>query len=56
VSHKINFDGCPRLDEATADYDWWVLSAEGLAAELAAASLDIRSSLDDLIVARRPAG
>ncbi|GAA1266811.1 hypothetical protein GCM10009609_32420 [Pseudonocardia aurantiaca] len=46
--------------DTVLDSDWWVLAAEGpaaeMAAEMAAAGLDVDSSLDDLIVARRPAG
>jgi hypothetical protein len=47
-------DGDTVLDEATAEYDWWVLSAAGLAAELAAAGLTVENTQDDLVVARSP--
>jgi hypothetical protein len=49
-------DGDTVLDEATAEYDWWVMSADGLAAELTAAGLDVESTDDDLVVARRGKG
>jgi hypothetical protein len=40
------------VEEAVAEYEWWVLSAAGLAAELAGAGL--RTEIDgDLVVARR---
>jgi hypothetical protein len=39
------------VEEAVAEYEWWVLSAVGLAAELADAGL--RTDVDgDLVVAR----
>jgi hypothetical protein len=47
-------DGDTVLDEATAEFDWWVLSATGLAAEFAAAGLTVGSTQDDLVVARAP--
>jgi SAM-dependent methyltransferase len=46
-------DGDTVLGEAAADYRWWVLSASGLAAELAAAGLDVAVD-GDLVVARQP--
>ena len=46
-------DGDAVVDEATAEYDWWVLSAAGLAAELTQAGLKVESTQDDLVVARR---
>jgi hypothetical protein len=40
------------VEEAVAEYEWWVLSAAGLAAELTGAGL--RTELDgDLVIARR---
>jgi hypothetical protein len=46
-------DGDTVVEKATADYDWWIVSAEGLAAELTEAGLTA-SVDDDLVVARRP--
>ncbi|OLT12378.1 hypothetical protein BJF78_03960 [Pseudonocardia sp. CNS-139] len=46
-------DGDTVLDEARAEYDWWILSAAGLAAELAAAGLAVESTEQDVVVARR---
>jgi hypothetical protein len=41
------------LAEVTAEYDWWIVTADGLAAELAAAGL--APAVDgDLVVARKP--
>jgi hypothetical protein len=41
------------LTEASAEYAWWIVTAEGLAAELADAGL--RPSVDeDLVVGRMP--
>ncbi|MDQ4039762.1 MAG: hypothetical protein M3313_15780 [Actinomycetota bacterium] len=47
-------DGDDVLAEATAEYDWWVLSAAGLAAELRAVGLRIADPEDDLVVAHQP--
>jgi hypothetical protein len=47
-------DGDTVLDEATAEYDWWIVSADGLATELAASGLDVESTRDDLVLARAP--
>lgn len=41
------------LAEVTAGYDWWIVTAEGLAAELAGAGLAATVD-DDLVVARKP--
>lgn len=42
------------LDEATAEYDWWIVSAAGLAAEFEAAGLAVDSTDDGVVVAHRP--
>jgi hypothetical protein len=47
-------EGDTVLEEFTVEYQWWVLSASGLAAEFAAAGLDVESTADDVIVARAP--
>ncbi len=47
-------DGDTVLDEATAEYEWWVLSAERLAAEFTAAGLEVVSTEGDLVVAHAP--
>lgn len=47
-------DGEDVIDEATAEYDWWIVSAAGLAAELTAAGLVVDSTDDDLVLAHRP--
>jgi hypothetical protein len=41
------------LTEASAEYAWWTVSADGLAAELADAGLD-PSVDEDLVVGRKP--
>jgi SAM-dependent methyltransferase len=41
------------LTEATAEYAWWILTAEGLAAELADAALEPTVD-EDLVIARKP--
>jgi hypothetical protein len=40
------------LAEASAEYAWWTVSAEGIAAELADAGL-VATVDDDLVVARK---
>jgi hypothetical protein len=47
-------DGDTVLDEATTEYEWWVLSADRLAAEFTAAGLEVASMDDGLVVARAP--
>jgi hypothetical protein len=47
-------DGDTVLDEATAEYDWWIVSADGLAAEFASAGLTVESTREDVVVARAP--
>lgn len=46
-------DGDTVLGEATAEYRWWVVSASGLADELAESGLDVAVD-GDLVVARQP--
>jgi SAM-dependent methyltransferase len=41
------------LAEANAEYAWWIVTADGLAAELADAGLDAAVD-DDLVVGRKP--
>jgi hypothetical protein len=41
------------LAEASAEYAWWIVTADGLATELADAGLE-PSVDDDLVVARKP--
>jgi SAM-dependent methyltransferase len=41
------------LAEAGAEYAWWIVTADGLAAELAAAGLDAGVH-EDLVIARKP--
>jgi hypothetical protein len=45
-------DGERVIGGATATYEWWTVSAAGLAAELVAAGLTARVHDDDLVVAR----
>jgi hypothetical protein len=40
------------LAEASAEYAWWIVTADGLAAELADAGLDATVD-EDLVVARK---
>lgn len=40
------------LGEATAQYDWWTVSAATLADELRTAGLEVATPYDDLVVAR----
>lgn len=46
-------DGDRVLAEVRAEYDWWVLSDSGLAAELTAVGLTVESTADGLVVARQ---
>ena len=47
-------DGDTVLDEATAEYEWWVLSADRLAAEFTTVGLEVASTDEGLVVARAP--
>lgn len=47
-------DGDVVIDEASATYGWWIVSAAALAAELAAAGLVIDRTDDGLVLAHRP--
>lgn len=39
------------LGEASAEYDWWIVSAPALAAELTAAGMTVTTTGDGLVVA-----
>lgn len=47
-------DGGEVIDEVSAQYDWWIVSADRLAAELSAAGLIIDGTDDDLVLAHSP--
>ena len=57
MTYRTLDHGIP-LGEASAEYDWWIVSAPALAAELTAAGMTVTGTGDGLVVARgtaRPA-
>ncbi len=48
------WDGDTVLAEVMAEYEWWVVSAAALAAELAAAGLEVAEPDGHLVVGRQP--
>ena len=53
MRYRTRRDDGTVLAEASAEYAWWTVSAQGLAAELADAGL-VAEVDDDLVVARKP--
>jgi hypothetical protein len=55
MRYRTRLEDGTVLAEASAEYDWWIVTPDGLAAELADAGL-VTAVDDDLVVARKAGG